>query len=495
MGGVVFIPMTNAFEGLKPAPLWNYFDEICQIPRPSKKEEKMIVYLEEFSKKHGLAFRKDKVNNIVISKAATPGLENRKKVVLQSHVDMVCEKNKETVHDFNKDPIKAYVEGDWIKAEGTTLGADNGIGVAAAMAVLTTKDLVHGPLECLFTVDEETGLTGAHALEPGFITGEILINLDTEDDGVFTIGCAGGMDTVLTLTPTYENLPAGYEVFSIEVKGLNGGHSGVDINKGLGNALKILAPLLLEVLPQDLRVLNIQGGNLRNAIPRETSAIVALPAANVTTLKSKLESYLEKVKLQYQKTETGLNIVCEKSTDASTKCFGKEFTQDLLVGLVECPHGVLKMSADIPGLVETSTNLASIKMDGAKIVIATSQRSSVVKDKGETSTKVINAFKKTNAVVEVLDKYPGWTPNVKSEVLDLFKTTYKKLFQKDPVIEVIHAGLECGLIGEKEPHLDMISIGPTIKGPHSPAEKLQISTVEKFWDLLVLALKDIPVKS
>ncbi len=485
--------MSHAFEALTPAPLWNYFAEICLIPRPSKKEEQIVAYLVDFCKKHALDYKQDKVKNLVVFKAASPGMENRKKVILQSHVDMVCEKNKETVHDFLKDPIRAYVDGDWAKAKGTTLGADNGIGVATMLAVLSAKDMVHGPLECLFTVDEESGLTGAHSLESGFIKGDILLNLDTEDEGIFTIGCAGGLDTVLTLSPELEALTTGVETYQIEVKGLSGGHSGVDINKGLASAIKVLGNFLFQE-KDNIRILSFSGGNLRNAIAREAHAVVAVPAGALATFQKQLEIYSNKIKSDFQKTEPNFKMLCEKALVEAPAVFSKTFGDNFLEALVLCPHGVLKMSEDIPGLVETSTNLASVKKDGSKLIVTTSQRSSKLEGKVNAGNSVTQAFAKTNAVSLTEEKYPGWTPNVKSEILQLFKSTYKKLFSKDPVIEVIHAGLECGLIGEKEPHLDMLSIGPTIKAPHSPDEKLEISSVQKFWDLLVAALKEIPVK-
>jgi dipeptidase D len=487
--------MTKVFEGLKPAPVWSYFDDICQIPRPSKKEEKILSYLTDFCKKHSLSFKQDKIKNIVITKPASAGMENRKKVVLQSHVDMVCEKNKETKHDFDKDPIRAYIDGEWVKAHGTTLGADNGMGVATMLALLASKDIAHPAMDCLFTIDEETGLNGAAGLEKGFISGDILLNLDTEDEGVFTIGCAGGMDTMLTITPAYENLPAGHELVTVEVKGLNGGHSGVDINKGHACSIKIMSPLLLDATRElKARIVTLQGGNLRNAIAREMTAVVAVPNASMAAFTSLVDAHYSKAKNQYQKTEPNLKLVCAKSAETSQKCFTKEFAENILSSLVECPHGVLKMSEDIPGLVETSTNLAAVRIEDGKMVVSTSQRSSLPKDKFEVSKKIIKSFERTKAEAEAVDKYPGWTPNVKSEILELFKTTYKKMFGKEPTIEVIHAGLECGVIGEKQPGMDMISIGPTIRAPHSPDERVEIPSVQKYWDLLIAALKDIPQK-
>ncbi len=485
--------MKTPFDGLKPAPLWNYFYEITQVPRPSKKEGKILAYLIDFAKKNNLSYKQDKTLNVVISKAATPGMESCKKIVIQSHVDMVCEKNKETVHDFDNDPIHAYVDGDWVKARGTTLGADNGIGFATALALLTSQDVAHGPLDCLFTVDEETGLTGAHGLDPELLNGDILLNLDTEDEGVFTVGCAGGLDTVLTLSPAYENIPTSYEFYTLEVKGLNGGHSGVDINKGLANAIKILSTYI-DSATQDLslRVSSVAGGNLRNAIAREAHATVAVPSGSVEKFIASVKAHEASSRKEYEKTELGLKIECTKSNEDTKQCFTLDFQKSFFKALVTCPHGVLKMNSEITTLVETSTNLASIKNIDGKIVISTSQRSSVPEDMNKTCESVISAFAQTNAITTKSNNYPGWTPNFKSSTLELFKKSYFELFKKEPIVEVIHAGLECGLLGQKNPKIDMISFGPTITGPHSPAEKVQISSVEKYWTLLVEILKKTP---
>lgn len=485
--------MTQKIEELKPTAVWNYFHQITQVPRPSKKEEKIIKFLLDFCKKNNIEYKTDKVHNIVALKAATPGMENRKKVVLQGHVDMVCEKNKGTVFDFDNDAIKAYVDGDWVKAEGTTLGADNGIAVAMMMAVLTSKDIAHGPIECLFTVDEETGLTGANNLDPSIVTGEILINIDTEDEGVFTVGCAGGMDTMLTLTPDFETVNAGLEYLTVEVKGLHGGHSGVDINKGRANAIKFLSRLLNEAQTKTpFKLVDFHGGNLRNAIAREAQATIALEAAAVANFKAFAQEKEKEFRSEFAKTEEGIAVVVAAESQKAAKAYSTTFTQKLLKALVDAPHGVLKMSAEIPTLVQTSTNLASVKPVDGKILISTSQRSAITEEKFMASDKVISAFSATGASVNAENKYPGWEPNFKSPVLELFKTTYKNLFKREPVIEVIHAGLECGILGEKKPGMDMISFGPTIKNPHSPAETVQVSTVGQCWQLLVEVLKNTP---
>ncbi|WP_165020445.1 aminoacyl-histidine dipeptidase [Dysgonomonas sp. ZJ279] len=482
-------------KDLKPAPIWNYFHEITQIPRPSKKEEKIITYLLDFAKKHNLSVKKDDTGNVLITKEATKGKENLPIVILQGHVDMVCEKNTDTVHDFDKDPIETYIDGDWLKAKGTTLGADNGMGVAAALTILASNDIEHGKLECLFTVDEETGLTGAYALGKDFLTGDILINLDTEEEGQIYIGCAGGKGTTATFTYKSESTPVNFFWFKVQVKGLNGGHSGAEIHKGLGNANKILNRYLWDLNRKyDLLLAEIGGGNLHNAIAREAYAIAGVPYNKKENIIIDLNILAPQIEAELKAVDPNFRITVE-STDTPTSLIDKNTTNNLLNAIYGCPHGVLGMSFDIPGLVETSTNLASIKMKASNtIVVGTSQRSSTESQK-ENAANMVNAiFTQAKAEVTHSDGYPGWKPNPDSKILNIAKETYKKLYNKEPEIKAIHAGLECGLFLEKYPHLDMISCGPTITDAHSPAEQINIPSVAKWWDFLLEVLKNIPAK-
>lgn len=476
---------------LEPTLLWNYFHDITQIPRPSKKEEKVIAFLENFSKTHQLDYKKDKSGNILISKPATPGYEKSKTVILQAHMDMVCEKNSDVSFDFDADAIQYYIDGDWVKARGTTLGGDNGIGMAMMLAVLTSDELQHPAIECLFTVDEETGLTGAFALENNFLKGEVLINLDSEDDGVIFIGCAGGIDTTATLPYTEEPVPADYFAFKVSVKGLKGGHSGDDINKGLGNANKILNRYLWTVNKQtDLRLHSFDGGNLRNAIPREANALVSVPYSEKENVRVLLNQFIAEIELELSETEPTIQITLE-SEQLPTTAVDKKTSDALLNALYACPHGVIAMSRDMPGLVETSTNLASIKMKpGNNILITTSQRSSIESSKYDIANQVEAALTLAGATATHGDGYPGWKPNLKSDVLTVAQAAYKTLFNETPGIRAIHAGLECGLFLEKYPHLDMISIGPQMYGVHSPDERLSISSTQKCWKWLVEILKN-----
>lgn len=476
---------------LEPTLLWNYFHDITQIPRPSKKEEKVIAFLENFSKTHQLDYKKDKSGNILISKPATPGYEKSKAIILQAHMDMVCEKNSDVSFNFDTDAIQYYIDGDWVKARGTTLGGDNGIGMAMMLAVLTSDELQHPAIECLFTVDEETGLTGAFALENNFLKGEVLINLDSEDDGVIFIGCAGGIDTTATLPYTEEPSPAGYFAFTVSVKGLKGGHSGDDINKGLGNANKILNRYLWTVNKQtDLRLHSFDGGNLRNAIPREANALVSVPYSEKENVRVLLNQFIAEIELELSETEPTIQITLE-SEQLPTTVVDKKTSDALLNALYACPHGLIAMSRDMPGLVETSTNLASIKMKpGNNILITTSQRSSIESSKYDIANQVEAALTLAGATATHGDGYPGWKPNLKSDMLTIAQTAYKTLFTEAPGIRAIHAGLECGLFLEKYPHLDMISIGPQMYGVHSPDERLSISSTQKCWKWLVEILKN-----
>ena len=471
---------------LEPSLVWNFFHDITQIPRPSKREERVIAYLKNFSKNNNLIFKSDAAGNVLICKAATPGFEDSKTVVLQAHIDMVCEKNSDVDLNFETDAIQTYIEDDWVKATGTTLGGDNGIGMAMMLALLASDDISHPSLECLFTVDEETGLTGAFALEKNFLTGQTLINLDSEDDGEIFVGCAGGIDTTAKLSYTNDKCPEGYFTFSIKVKGLTGGHSGDDINKGRGNANKILNRYLWKVnKTTDLRISKIDGGNLRNAIPREAQATVCVPYAEKENVRVLLNHYIAELEIELGDIEPKMQILLESELNHET-VIDKKTSDALLNVLYACPHGVKAMSHDMPNLVETSTNLASIKMsENQEIVITTSQRSSIESSKYDIANQVEAVLLLSGAIVSHGDGYPGWKPNLKSDLLKIAQQSYKTLFHSEPNVRAIHAGLECGLFLEKYPNLDMISIGPQMYGVHSPEERLSISSTQKCWKWLV----------
>ncbi len=484
-----------SIKDLEPKIVWNYFHDITQIPRPSKKEEKIIAYLLDFAKEHNLEAKKDKAGNVLITKPATPGKENAQTVILQSHVDMVCEKNSDVTHDFDNDPIETIIEGDWVRANGTTLGADNGIGVAAQLAVLASTDIAHGKIEALFTVDEETGLTGANSLQPDFFTGNILLNLDTEEEGEIYISCAGGKGTKAYFKYKEKDAPKKYFWFKIQVKGLRGGHSGSDIEKGLGNANKILNRFLHSLMRKKYGMVlsEIGGGNLHNAIAREAYAVVGVKEKYKEDIRVKLNVFLANLQNEYKKTDPNLEILLE-SVQMPSKIINKGVAEKLLQAIYACPHGVIGMSFDIDGLVETSTNLASVKMlENHTIEVGTSQRSSVESRKNDIVNMVSTVFDLAGAKKIVNNEgYPGWEPNPNSEILKLAKSEYKKLYNKNAKVKAIHAGLECGLFLEKYPHLDMISIGPDMTDVHSPDEKVKISSVKKWWDYFVQILENIP---
>ena len=472
----------KSFSDLSPQPLWSYFAAILRIPRPSKEEGKIIAWLLDFAAAHDLEGKRDEAGNVLITKPAVPGREKAPVVVLQTHLDMVCEKNSDKLFDFTQDPIEGVIGEEWVSANGTTLGADDGIGIAAQLAVLTARDLRHGPVECLFTVDEETGLTGANALQPGFFSGKILLNLDSEDEGEIFIGCAGGIDTVAVFQYQEEPVAAGNLAVELSVTGLTGGHSGDDIHKGLGNANKILARFLRSAQSSlGISLARFDGGNLRNAIAREARAIVTLPATLKTKLIANFEAFATLVKFEFAKTEPGLSLTAD-SVPTPASVMGKAAQARLLNALVAVPHGVLEWSTRMPGMVETSTNLASVKFPGnGEIVITTSQRSEIESRKTMAAAMVESVFELAGATVTHSDGYPGWAPNPDSEILKVAVDSYRRLFNMEPIVRSIHAGLECGLFLEKYPGLDMISIGPTIKGAHSPGERINIETTEKFW--------------
>lgn len=477
---------------LQPKAVFDCFSQVNRIPRPSKREEKMIEFLKSFGERLGLPTKVDEAGNVLITKPATPGFENRRTVVLQSHMDMVCEKNADSSFDFMKDPIEAYVDGEWLKAKGTTLGADDGIGVAMQMALLEATDIPHGPIECLFTRDEETGLTGAAALKPGFMTGDYLINLDSEDEGQIFVSCAGGARTSAEFDFTEVPVPEGYFGFRVEVKGLTGGHSGDDINKKRANANKLLVRFLLDAFKKyDLYLVDIQSGGLHNAIPREGFAVCAVPMADKEQVRVDLNLLAAAVEEEYSRTEPGVAFVLESAPVAGT-AIDKDTTRRLLLALQAMDNGVFAMSQDLDWLVETSSNLASVRKEDGKVVINSSQRSSVASARENMSATVRAVFELAGARVVTNEGYPGWKMNPNSALLKVAVDSYRRLFLAEPKILAIHAGLECGLFSEKYPHLDMISVGPTLRGVHSPDERLHIPSVQKVWDHLLDMLVNIP---
>ena len=486
--------MGKALNGLKPEKLWNHFEEMCSIPHPSRNEAAIAAYVVEFAKKNNLEYAVDGFGNVLVKKPATKGKENLKTVVMQGHLDMVPEKNSDVKHDFDKDPIQCYADGDWVRAKGTTLGADNGIGGAAALAVLESNDVEHGPIEVLFTLDEETGLNGAQALKPGFSSADILLNLDSEEDGAVYIGCAGGKNTYAKFPYKPENIKAGYETVKISVTGLMGGHSGLDIIQGRGNAVKIMARLLWQLKTgYPFQLVSYNGGSKHNAIPRETFAEIAVDKSNLDAAVKFINELGKTIASEIKSVEKGLKIEAVKSAPAQHAIESKT-AMDLIDAVYAVPHGVIKMSADIEGLVETSTNMGVIVTEKDSVQLITSQRSSVESEKNDIADVVGNVFRMAGAEVTSGDGYPGWAPDINSPVLKVMKNVYSSLYSKEPEVKAIHAGLECGIIKERYPDMDMISFGPTIMGAHSPDERVQISTVEKFWNLLLNVLKNIPAK-
>ena len=480
---------------LKPSLLWDNFKQICKIPHPSKHEKEICEWLLSWAKQHGIAAKQDKVGNIVLSKPATPGMENRKGVVLQGHIDMVPQKNSDKVHDFTKDPIELVIGDDgWVRANGTTLGADNGIGCAAAMAVLQSNDVAHGPIEVLVTIDEETGMTGAFGLEPNGLNGEILINLDSEDEGELYVGCAGGMDANFSMDYSTTATPADMQGLDLSITGLKGGHSGMDIVLGRANANKLLMRLLKKASHQfKLCVASINGGSLRNAIPREAFATLAISKQDAEKFKQFVAEFTAIVSKEFAATEPDLSISV-KTTD-TPKTVIDAVAQEKIINLVlAIPNGVMRMSDSMPGLVETSTNLAIVKADGGKLEIANLLRSSVDSAKEALGDKMAALAALAGTKIELTGAYPGWKPNMNSAIMKTMIQTYESLYGKTPEIKAIHAGLECGLLGGVYPHWDMISFGPTIRNPHSPDERVHIESVEKFWNFLTATLKNIPVK-
>lgn len=480
-------------EHAKTNDILKWFTEITKIPRCSKHEEKIRDWLLIWARENKFTSKQDKTGNVLIKVPASPGYEKSPTVVLQGHLDMVCEKTPESKHDFSKDPIKLVFDGDWLKADGTTLGADNGIAIAMAMTAALDKSIHHPPLELLFTVDEETGLTGANALEPGFISGKILINLDSEDEGVFTVGCAGGINTSSTIPLKFEKTPAGYKEHKILAGGMKGGHSGVNIKDERANAIKVLSRTLHRIQKEiDVRIADFAGGRAHNAIPRDCETTIFIPQNDWEKVKKIVVEMERTLKSEFKNTDPDLKITIEQTKDGTRhSVMTTQDTTKVIDFILAMPHGVAAMSTDIPGLVETSNNLANIKIENGALKVLTSQRSSVTSRLKAHTARIEAVARLTGGEANSGDGYPPWPPKMDSALLDKSKKLYQKMYGKEPVVEVIHAGLECGIIGDRTPGMDMISIGPDLKNPHSPDEKIKISAIGKVWDFLVELLKEL----
>ncbi|ASB49901.1 aminoacyl-histidine dipeptidase [Alkalitalea saponilacus] len=482
--------MTHPLKSLKPDKLWEQFYNLTTIPRPSKKEEKVVEYVKNFGEKLGLETIVDEVGNVIIRKPATAGFEDRKGVILQSHLDMVPQKNSDNNHNFETDPIETYIENGWVKARGTTLGADNGIGVAAILAVLASDDLQHGPVEGLFTIDEEAGMTGAHRLKPGLLNGEILLNLDSEDEGELYVGCAGGTNANMIFSFREEPVPDDHVAFRISLTGLKGGHSGLDINRGRANANKLLFRFIKHaVIHLGARLADVDGGSLRNAIPREAFAVLTVPKEEVVEFVEEVHNFEVQFCQEYNTSEPDILFKIEE-TDIPAFVIEEIVQDDLINAIQACPNGVIRMSADMEGLVETSLNLAIVKTEGHEVKALALLRSSVESTKEDLESSLESLFRLAGAEIWFDGHYPGWKPNLQSGILKTMQEVYNQKWGVTPEIKAIHAGLECGILGSAYPHWDMISFGPTIRFPHSPDEKVDIASVEKFWEYLAAMLKE-----
>ena len=484
--------MNKDFSALAPALVWKHFAAICNIPHPSHHEEKIREYVVDFAKAQGLEYTVDEANNVYVRKPATAGMENRKGIVIQAHLDMVPQKNNDKVFDFENDPIEAYIDGEWVTANGTTLGADNGIGAAAILAVLEDKTLVHGPVEALFTATEETGMDGAFGLKGGLLQGEILLNLDSETEGELYVGCAGGLDANITLPYTAEAAPAGYVAYAVEVKGLKGGHSGIQIGYQRANANRELFRLL-DASACDLRLASVDGGGLRNAIPREATAVVLVAEGDVATFEAEVATFEKTLIAEFANIEDSISV---KAAVVSTpaEVIPAEVATKLAKAVIGAPNGVIKMSVEMEGLVQTSSNLARVVSDGQTVKIQCLLRSSVNSEKHALGAAIKGVFELAGATVELTGDYDGWKPNMESPILHTMLASYESLYGVKPAVRAIHAGLECGIIGGKYEGLDMISFGPTICYPHSPDEKVEIASVGKFYSFLLHTLANAPLK-
>lgn len=484
--------MSQAVRELEPKALWNHFADLNEVPRPSKREEKVIAFMKAFGEKLGLETIVDDVGNVIIRKPASPGMEDRTPIIMQAHLDMVHQKNNDTDFDFDTQGIDMYVDGDWVKAKGTTLGADNGLGVASIMTILASDDIAHPALDALFTIDEETGMTGAEALQGGMLNGKILLNLDTEDDDEITIGCAGGIDVTAKRAVPMETTPGGVQAYEVKVKGLSGGHSGMDIHLGRGNANKLMNRILwLAGRQLGMRLSHLDGGGLRNAIPRESTAMVVVPGDQAAQFEGALATWGDELKAEYKTTDPDLAVEYHK-VDTPAQVTTLEFQQQLFNAVYACPHGIYRMSPDIEDLVQTSNNVARVLVaDGACTVMCLT-RSAVDTEKMDLAQAIQANFEQMGCNVEFAGSYPGWTPNPDAAIVDLMHQTYRELFQEEPKVLACHAGLECGILGTNYPDVEMISFGPNIKGAHSPDERTQISSVQKYWKLLLTTLERIP---
>ncbi|GHF89193.1 aminoacyl-histidine dipeptidase [Thalassotalea marina] len=484
----------SQLSSLAPNGLWQLFEQLCAIPRPSKHEQKVSLWIQEWAKDLDLNVSEDDVGNLLIKKPATAGMENRRGVILQAHMDMVPQKNSDKVHDFLNDPIEAYIDGDWVTANGTTLGADNGVGLASALAVLASNDIAHGPLEVLITIDEEAGMTGAFGLKANWLEGDILINTDSEQEGEVYMGCAGGIDGTIRFPLNIEPVQADTTAFNLSISGLKGGHSGVDIHTGRANACKLLVRFLLNASEQfNLRLTELNGGSLRNAIPREADASFVIANADIDAFKASLDEYLATIKHNLAAIETDISMLLISPEDFD-ECWTAETQRTILKALNACPNGVLRMSDDIEGIVESSLNLGVMRTKGPRFEAMTLIRSLHDDGRLDAQTMVQSVFDLAGAQVEFSGAYPGWKPDTNSAAMKTVRDTYQELFGNIPEIMVIHAGLECGLFKTAYPNWDMVSFGPTIKFPHSPDEKVEIASVNKYWQLLVGVLSRIPEK-
>lgn len=481
----------SAIHELQPRALWQHFSAICDIPHPSFHEEQIREHLIGFAKEHNLQWQSDAAGNVIIRKQATPGMENRVGVILQGHMDMVPQKNNDTVHDFTTDPIKARIDGDWVTAEGTTLGADNGIGMAATLAVLAAKDLQHGPVEALFTATEETGMIGAQGLQQGILEGKILLNLDTEEEGELCIGCAGGTRIEISGDYSTESAPGGLTCKTLSISGLKGGHSGCDIHLGRGNAIKLLARVLHRLEAEGVRIASLTGGSLANAIPREASAVIAIPESSLAACDNIIDQCRNELSAELANAEPNLALALSDAAPAAGLMSLRDQSQ-WIAAVDACPNGAQRMSDSIDGVVETSLNLGVLTINEGKITAHILPRSLVGSCNDALSDAVAGLFRMLDAEVVFSDSYPGWKPDPDSQILATMKRVYAELYGQEPGVQVVHAGLECGLLGSKYPQWDMISFGPTIRFPHSPDEKVHIQSVARFWDLLVATLKAVP---
>ncbi len=483
--------MNEEIRSLEPKALWNKFADLNAVPRPSKKEKQVIEFIKNFGNNLKLETQVDKTGNVVIRKPATKGMESRKKIVLQAHLDMVHQKNNDTDFDFDTQGIEMYVDGDWVRAKGTTLGADNGLGVATMMAILESDSIQHPAIEALFTIDEETGMTGAKGLDPHILDGDILLNLDTEEDDEIGIGCAGGVDITATRKYNEEQAPAGYKFFFVKVKGLKGGHSGMDIIKGLGNANKLMNRLLANTEDLDLRIAEVDGGGLRNAIPRESNAVIALPEDKVDDFQQEFELRINAIKTEYATLESNLSFELN-DIDSEKKLMDTDAQRNFLKALSAAHNGVYRMSPEIEGLVEASNNIANVTLKDGEIRIKCLTRSSVESTKDDLADSIKAVFELSGFNVKLSGEYPGWSPNTDSAILKTLDEIYQRLNGEKADVAACHAGLECGIIGSHYPEMDMISFGPTIRGAHSPDERASISSAQKYWKFLLEVLRNIP---